>query len=114
MTRLPIEPTRFSRLQDRLARQLTGGLRGSWARVSLGILALLIGVYAGSNMTAYALQQFGQRPAVVLALVLLIELMVRLRGRLMKGEPSLGWVISDNLRMGVVYSVVLEAFKLGS
>jgi hypothetical protein len=29
-------------------------------------------------------------------------------------EPSIGWVIADNLRMGLVYSVVFEAFKVGS
>jgi hypothetical protein len=28
--------------------------------------------------------------------------------------PSLGWVVVDNLRMGVVFALVLEAFKLGS
>jgi hypothetical protein len=30
------------------------------------------------------------------------------------GEPSIGWVIADNLRVGMVYSVVFEAFKLGT
>jgi len=26
----------------------------------------------------------------------------------------LGWLVLDNLRIGLVYAVVLEAFKLGS
>jgi hypothetical protein len=39
---------------------------------------------------------------------------VRLRTRLVKGEPPLGWVMLDNLRIGVVYALMLEAFKLGS
>jgi hypothetical protein len=29
-------------------------------------------------------------------------------------EPSLGWVVADNLRLGAIYAVVLEAFKLGT
>jgi len=43
-----------------------------------------------------------------------LELVVRLRTRLAGDRPALGWVIADNLRLGLVYAVVLEAFKLGS
>jgi hypothetical protein len=39
---------------------------------------------------------------------------VRLRGRLAPSQPGLGWVVLDNLRIGAVYAVVLEAFKLGT
>jgi hypothetical protein len=39
---------------------------------------------------------------------------VRLRSRLVRSEPGLGWLMADNLRIGLVYAVVLEAFKLGS
>lgn len=79
------------------------------------LLALLIGFYLGSNLTAYVLPRFpGGRPLLVLSLVLLIELMVRARGRWLRGEPTLPWLVADNLRVGFVYSVVLEAFKLGT
>jgi hypothetical protein len=47
-------------------------------------------------------------------MVLVIEAMVRLRSHLLRGEPSLGWVMVDNLRIGATYGVVLEAFKLGT
>jgi hypothetical protein len=39
---------------------------------------------------------------------------VRLRSRLVADDPSLAWIVVDNLRIGLVYAVVLEAFKLGS
>jgi hypothetical protein len=51
---------------------------------------------------------------MVLAVVLTLELVVRLRGRLVTGEPGLPWRVLDNLRIGLVYAVVLEAFKLGT
>jgi hypothetical protein len=51
---------------------------------------------------------------VVLAMVLAIEAMVRLRSRVVGEEPAFGWVIADNLRLGITYSVVFEAFKLGT
>lgn len=114
MTRLPLQRTRFDRLQRRLGDQLLGGFRGSWRRRSLSVLALLLGFYAGENITALWLERVGQRPVVVLLLVLLLEAVVRLRSRLVATQPGLGWVIADNLRIGLVYAVVLEAFKLGS
>ncbi|MFM7651465.1 MAG: DUF565 domain-containing protein, partial [Vulcanococcus sp.] len=42
------------------------------------------------------------------------ELVVRLRTRLVGERLSLGWLMLDNLRIGVMYALVLEAFKLGS
>jgi hypothetical protein len=41
-------------------------------------------------------------------------MVVRLRTRIVQGRPPLGWLVLDNLRIGLVYAVVLEAFKLGS
>jgi hypothetical protein len=46
--------------------------------------------------------------------VVLLEMVVRLRTRIVQGRPPLGWLVLDNLRIGLVYAVVLEAFKLGS
>lgn len=114
MTRLPLQRTRFDRLQRRLGDQLLGGVRGSWRRRSLSVLALLLGFYGGENVTALWLERVGQRPVVVLTLVLLLEVVVRVRTRVVREQPGLGWVIADNLRLGLVYAVVLEAFKLGS
>jgi len=114
MTPPPYQATRFDRLQRRLGEQLLGLFRGSWRRRSLAALALLGGFYAGQNVTALWLERIGLRPPVVLVLVLLIELMVRLRTRLVTDRVPLGWLILDNLRIGLVYALVLEAFKLGS
>jgi len=111
---LPLQPTRLDGLLRRLGGLLLGGFRGSWRRRSLAVLALLLGFYAGENITALWLERVGQRPLVVLLLVLLLELVVRLRTRLVGDRPGLGWILIDNLRLGVVYAVVLEAFKLGS
>jgi len=47
-------------------------------------------------------------------MVITHELMVRLRTRAITDVPSLAWVVVDNLRIGVVFALVLEAFKLGS
>lgn len=115
MTRSPLQRTRFNRAIERLGVQLLGNLRGNWRHRSSVVLALLLGFYAGTNVTAYVLLSIpGGRPMAVLAMVLLVELVVRLRGRLVRATPGLGWVVVDNLRIGLVYAVVLEAFKLGT
>ena len=114
MTRSNLQPTRFNRAIERLGAQLLGNLRGNWRLRSSVVLALLLGFYAGSNVTAYVLLIPGGRPMAVLSMVLLVELVVRLRGRLVRATPGLGWVLVDNLRIGMVYAVVIEAFKLGT
>ena len=115
MTRSNLQPTRFNRAIERLVAQLLGNLRGNWRLRSSVVLALLLGFYAGSNLTAYVLLRIpGGRPMAVLTMVLLVELVVRVRGRLVRATPGLGWVLVDNLRIGMVYAVVIEAFKLGT
>ncbi|MEN9861086.1 MAG: hypothetical protein RLZZ515_1568 [Cyanobacteriota bacterium] len=111
---LPLQRTRFDGVQRRAGDLLLGGFRGSWRRRSLAVLALLLGFYAGQNVTVLWLEQVGQRPVVVLLVLLLLELMVRVRTRVVGERPGLGWIVADNLRLGLVYAVVLEAFKLGS
>ena len=114
MTPPKLQSTRFELLLGQLVRSLVGNLRGNWRRRSVGLLALLVGLFAGNNLTAYYLQMIGHRPVVVLIWLLVIELVVRLRSRLVADDPSLTWIVLDNLRIGLVYAVVLEAFKLGS
>lgn len=114
MTPPPLQVTRFDRLQRRLGGLLLGGFRGSWRRRSLVLLSLLLGFYAGQNVTALLLDQLRLRPVLVLALVIVIELVVRLRTRLVADRVPLAWLMVDNLRVGLVYALVLEAFKLGS
>ena len=114
MTPPPLQATRFDRLLRQLLEWLFGGIRGSWRRRSLAVLALLMGFYLGQNLTSLWLSQIGQRPVAVLAIVLVIELLVRLRSRWVSGMVPLPWLVVDNVRMGAVYAVVLEAFKLGS
>lgn len=111
----PLQRTRFQLLLSRMGDSLLRQLRHSWRAGSFSLLALLVGFYLSQNLTTlFLLRAPGGRPVVVLALVLAIELMVRLRSRWLRGEAPLGWVIADNLRVGAVYAVVLEAFKLGS
>lgn len=120
MVQLPRRPTRVQRLIAAGAATLLAPWRGGWRRTSAQLLALLLGFYAAGNITSYVLVVFpGGRPGMVLALVLLLELIVRLRtatlGARVSGQPlPFAWVLLDSARLGLVYAVVLEAFKVGT
>lgn len=115
MSSLPPQRTRLEGLLGQLGRSLLAQLRSSWRGGSLALLALLIGFFAAQNFTSLWMQRLpGGRPVVVLLVVLLVETVVRLRSRWLRAEPSLAWVVADNLRIGFTFSIVYEAFKLGS
>ena len=113
---IPPQRTRYAAFERRLGRSLLGQLRRSWSHVSLALLSLLIGYFLCQNLISLLLVRVpGGRPAVVLTLVLSMELLVRLRTRVARSEEKpLLWVMLDNLRLGVTYAAVLEAFKLGT
>ena len=68
---------------------------------------------AGFTATLYLLVGL-VAAAVLWASLCELDIVVTARGRLVTQTPGLAWVITDNLRLGLVYAVVLEAFKLGS
>jgi len=115
MTLPPPQRTRFQALQSRLGSGLREQVLRSWRAASLTLLSLLAGFFAAQNVSGLLLARLpGGRPLVVLGLVLLVEVLVRLRSRFVRDQPPLGWVIVDNLRIGAVYAIVFEAFNLGS
>ena len=112
---MTLQATRYEQLQRRIGRQLNQTLVGPWRRRSVAVLALLFDFIIGSNVTMIWFQRSGQnRPAAVLVMVIVIELIVRMRSRVHSGPWPLPWLALDNLRIGTVYAVVLEAYKLGS
>lgn len=115
MRRLPLQQTRYNTMLVAIGAGVRAAVGDSWRVFSLQLLALLVGVYLGSNLTSYVLLRIpGGRPSAVLLMVVLVELLIRARTRAVRARPPLPWVICDNLRIGAVYAVVLEAFKVGT
>ena len=113
---IPPQRTRYAAFEQRLGRSLLGQLRRSWRHASLALLSLLVGYFLCQTLISLLLVRVpGGRPVVVLTLVLCMELLVRLRTRVVRTEEKpLLWVMLDNLRLGATYAAVLEAFKLGT
>ena len=112
---MTVQITRYEQLQRRVGVHMAQALVGPWRRRSVGVLALLFGFIIGSNVTMLWFQRTGDnRPFAVLGMVVILEVLVRLRSNVKQEPWPLSWLALDNLRIGTVYAVVLEAFKLGS
>ena len=109
------QATRLELAQRKLGGALLTQVRRNWRGGSLALLGLLVGYFLCQNLMAVLIVRIpGGRPVVVLTLVLIVEAIVRLRSQMVRAEPNIAWVVADNLRLGAIYAVVLEAFKLGT
>ena len=100
-----IQRTRLAGLQNSLGAGFQRSFSGPWWRRSASLLLLLLGFFIGSNLPVYILDAVELRTYTAFYSLIACELMVL-------GRHRLPWL--DNLRLGFVYAVVLEAFKVGS
>ena len=100
-----LQRTRLASLQRSLGSGLNRNFAGPWWKRSASLLLLLAGFFIGSSLTVHLNNAIGVRTFSALYSLLICELLVLMRRRL-------PWL--DNLRLGFVYGVVLEAFKVGS
>jgi hypothetical protein len=105
-----------TRLQQGLVRsvdRLQQWAQNPWRRSSLLLIVLLTGFAIGNGIGTITGALSLMDPVVALISVALIELAVRLRRPLLLagGEP-LGLQLLDMARIGFLYGLLLEGFKL--
>jgi Protein of unknown function (DUF565) len=109
-----MQNTRLSTLFDSIARRSEQWLMNPWRRWSLMIISFLSGFFLGSAVSTTAGQKAELDIGIAAVLVLIVEFVNLLfyRRRIAVGSV---WVESLHiLKIGLVYSLFLEAFKLGS
>ncbi|MBD2113681.1 MULTISPECIES: DUF565 domain-containing protein [Cyanophyceae] len=117
-----MQRTRLSTLIDDLGDQFSQWLINPWRRVSLVLLSLLLGYFFTVSLAAIAGQAAAQDTVVSAFLVLAAELISWLvysrRWRdpaLVKPVPKPVWLDCINgFKIGAIYAVSVEAFKLAS
>lgn len=117
-----MQRTRLSTLIDDLGDQLSLWLINPWRRVSLVLISLLLGYFFAVSLSAIAGQAAVQDTAVSAFLVLAAELVSWLvysrRWRdpaSLKTIPKPLWLDCINsFKVGAIYALSVEAFKLGS
>ncbi len=84
-----------------------------WRRFSLLIIFLLTGFFGGTAITSIAGVLGQMDPVASLVIVGLCELSVRLRRNwVKKGVLPLAIQLIDCFRLGILYGLFMEAFKL--
>ena len=84
-----------------------------WRRYSLFLILLLLGFFLGSSIGTINGVLALMDPIGALVAVLLLEVMIRIRRRLMQsGKNLLSLRLIDMGRIGFLYGLVMEGFKL--
>ncbi|BEV36270.1 DUF565 domain-containing protein [Synechococcus sp. M16CYN] len=100
-----LQRTRLADFQLKVGRQLHDGFAGSWWRRSSGLIIVLAGFFVGSNFTVHLENITGARTFSALFALLGCEFLALIRHH----SPWLNY-----FRLGFVYAIILEAFKVGS
>ena len=108
-----LQQTRFHRRIDRAWERLERWADNPWRRLSLQLIVLLIGFVSGTQVGAITGVIDAMDPLMALLAVGLIELAIRLRPALLsRPEARLRLSLLDMTRIGLLYGLLIEGFKL--
>lgn len=110
-----MQNTRLNKLFDAVARNTAQWFINPWRRLSLLIISWLFGFFVGSAISTTAGQEGKLDIVIAAVLVIITEVASRIfYSRSFTVKQAL-WVETLNyFKVGFVYSLYLEAFKLGS
>jgi hypothetical protein len=129
-----MQNTRLTTLIDRLIRQFTQWTENPWRRLSLVMISLLFGNFLATAISTSTGQKADLDIAISITLLGIVELISWLTYRNDVSRPALTtgrfsdgdstptivdrkpfWiVILNSVKLGLVYGLFVEAFKLGS
>ena len=108
-----MQKTNFSRITYQLNNLFFGFLSDSWKSKSISLIAVLTGYFLFANFLTKFISEGKNELIMVPIIIVFIEIIIRI-----KPSPSSKlyyvWTVIDKLRIGAIYAVILEAFKLGS
>ncbi|MCU0518877.1 MAG: DUF565 domain-containing protein [Oscillatoria sp. Prado101] len=109
-----MQNTRLNTLVAVTTEQFERALRNPWRRLSLLALSLLFGTFLGPAVSSLA----GQRAYWDISSAAILTVAVELISRIVYGNRQLAQSLLGEalnaLKIGVTYSLFLEAFKLNS
>jgi hypothetical protein len=110
-----MQNTRLNSLVDRTTDGLGSWLQNPWRRFSVLIISLLLGNYVGPALTLVAGQR-GQVDIVIAALVVALIELTSLFAYRRRAEVARSLLLDslNAFKIGFTYSLIVDAFKLGS
>ena len=108
-----MQDTIFSDISDKFASLLFGFFASSWRTKSIKLLSILFGYFLFANFITKFISEGKNELIMVPIIILIIEVIVRTRPSRKSNIFNL-WSVVDKIRVGAIYALILEAFKLGS
>ena len=108
-----MQKTNFLRITSQLNNLLFGFLSDSWRSKSIGLISVLTGYFLFANFLTKFISEGKNELIMVPIIIIFIEIIIRIKPSSNSRFYDL-WSVIDKLRIGAIYAVILEAFKLGS
>tara|TARA_Y100001978_G_scaffold39366_1_gene35051 strand:- start:113 stop:439 length:327 start_codon:yes stop_codon:yes gene_type:complete len=108
-----MQKTRFTIFFDSLNLAFLGFLKSSWKDKALNLLSILFGYFLFANFITKFISEGKNELLMIPVIIILFELIIRMKPS-RKSNLYILWFMLDKIRIGAVYALILEAFKLGS
>ena len=108
-----MQKTRFTIFYDSLNLLFLGFLKSSWKDKSINLLSILFGYFLFANFITKFISEGKNELLMIPVIIILFEIIIRMKP-LRKSNIYFMWKLLDKVRIGAVYALILEAFKLGS
>ena len=108
-----MQKTNFSRITYQLNNLFFGFLSDTWRTKSIGLISVLTGYFLFANFLTKFISEGKNELIMVPLIILFIEIIIRIKPTSSSRYYEL-WIVFDKIRIGAVYAIILEAFKIGS
>ena len=108
-----MQKTSFSRITYQLNNLLFGFLSDTWKSKSISLISVLTGYFLFANFLTKFISEGTNELIMVPIIIIFIEIIIRIKPTSTSKFYDL-WSVVDKLRVGAIYAIILEAFKLGS
>ena len=108
-----MQKTRFTVFYDSVNKLLLSFLKSSWKEKAYNLLSILFGYFLFANFITKFISEGKNELLMIPVIIIIFEIIVRIRP-VKKSNLYLPWILLDKIRIGAVYALILEAFKLGS
>ena len=108
-----MQKTKFSRITYQINNLLFGFLSDTWRSKSIGLISVLTGYFLFANFATKFISEGKNELIMVPIIIVFIEFIIRIKPS-SRSKIFYLWTVVDKLRIGAIYAIVLEAFKLGS
>jgi len=108
-----MQKTNFSRITYQLNNLFFGFINKSWRSKSISLISVLIGYFLFANFLTKFISEGKNELIMVPIIIIFIEIIIRIKPSSSSKIYAI-WSVVDKLRIGAIYAIILEAFKLGS